>query len=178
MKKFLIVIAVLISSGSYAQITKMVLVKDQTFQMNGVQHGQPVEKVTKVFGLTINYDTGELNGVVNLIELDLLNKNVEPAADPEMDALKIKGFLPVEQIRYNQLEQAQYKVELELIIKEHVVPVLFNFDIIYVKNTQKKFHNVRAVANVNLEDFKINDMNGFEPQVNIILMFQMLNLQR
>src|SRR5210317_26380 len=118
MKKLLFFLMTLAISATYGQVTKMVQVRDQTFQMNGVQNNEPVEKKTKVFGLTINYETGELNGVVNLVELDLLNKGREASADPEQDALRIKGFLPLNDILYNTQEQQTYKVELELVIKD------------------------------------------------------------
>jgi hypothetical protein len=178
MKNLIIILIAFSFTGAYGQVTKMVQVKDQTFQMNGVQFNEPVEKKTKVFGLTINYETGELNGVVNLVELDLLNKGREASADPEQDALRIKGFLPLNDILYNKNEQQTYKVELELLIKDFAVPVLFDFNIAYFKNTQLKFHDVRAMGPVNLNDFNVEDLNGFEPEVNIIMMFQMLNLQR
>lgn len=178
MKKLLVILFIASLTGAYGQVTKMVQVKDQTFQMNGVQFGEPVEKKTKVFGLTVNYETGEINGVVNLVELDLLNKGREASADPEQDALRIKGFLPLNDILYNKNEQQQYKVELDLVIKEFTVTALFDFNIAYIKNTQLKLHDVRAIAPVNLNDFQVEDLNGFEPQVNIIMMFQMLNLQR
>jgi len=178
MKKLLFILMTLAISATYGQVTKMVQVRDQTFQMNGVQNNEPVEKKTKVFGLTINYETGELNGVVNLVELDLLNKGREESADPEQDALKIKGFLPLNDILYNTNEQQNYKVELDLIIREFTVTALFEFNIAYIKNTQMKFHDVRAMAPVNLNDFQVEDLNGFEPRVNVIMMFQMLNLQR
>jgi len=165
-------------SATYGQVTKMVQVRDQTFQMNGVQNNEPVEKKTRVFGLTVNYESGELNGVVNLVELDLLNKGREESADPEQDALKIRGFLPLNDILYNTNEQQNYKVELDLNIKDFTVTALFDFRIAYIKNTQMKLHDVRAIAPVNLDDFQVEDLNGFEPQVNIIMMFQMLNLQR
>ncbi len=178
MKNLLIIFLLFSFSGAFGQITKMVQVKDQVFQMNGVQYNQPVEKKTKIFGLTVNYETGEIKGVVNLVELDLLNKGRESSADPEQDALKIQGFLPMNDILYNTNEQQHYKVELDLIIKEFTVTALFDFNIAYVKNTQLKFHNVMANAPVNLLEFKVEDLNGFEPNVNIIMMFQMLNLQR
>jgi len=178
MRTFLTIICILSFSVGFSQITKMVQIRNQTFQMNAVQNGEPIEKKTKVFGLTVNYETGEINGVVNLVELDLLNKNRESSSDPQEDALKIRGFLPLNDILYNRQEQRLYKVELELIVKEFVVPVLFNFNIGYVKNTQVKFHDVRANGPVNLNDFNVEDLNGYEPDVNIILMFQMLNLQR
>lgn len=178
MRTILTIVLILFVSVTFSQITKMVLIKNQVFQMNGVQNDEPVEKKTRVFGLTVNYETGELKGVVNLVELDLLNKNIESSPDPEEDVLKIRGFLPLNDILYNQQEQRTYKVEMELIIKEFTVPVLFNFNIGYVKNTQVKFHDVKAYAPVNLVDFKVEDLNGFEPTVNILLMFQMLNLQR
>jgi hypothetical protein len=178
MKNLVILFLLFSFTGAYSQITKMVLIKDQLFQMNGVQYGEPVEKKTKIFGLTINYETGEINGVVNLIDIDLLNKHPEAEADQNQNILKIKGFLPLNDILYNRQEQQEYKVELELVVRDLTVPVLFNFNITFIKNTQMKFHDVRAFALVNLLDFKIEDLNGFEPQVNIILMFQMLNLQR
>jgi len=178
MKNILVVLMIFSFSGAFAQVTKMVQIRDQVFQMDGVQFEQPVEKKTKVFGLTINYETGEINGVVNLVEIDLLNKGRESSADPEQDALKIKGFLPLNDILYNTNEQQHYKVELDLIVKQFTVPVLFDFNIGYAKSTQVKFHNVVANAPVNLLDFKVEDLNGFEPDVNIIMMFQMLKLQR
>lgn len=178
MKYLFFILLAFTVSASCAQVTKMVQVKDQTFQMNGVQNNEPVEKKTKVFGLTVNYETGELNGVVNLIELDLLNKGREESPDPERNAMKIKGYLPLNDILYNTSEQQNYKVELDLIIKEFTVTALFEFNIAYIKNTQLKLHDVRAIAPVNLSDFQVEDLNGFEPMVNIIMMFQMLNLQR
>lgn len=174
----MILLFVFIVAEVPAQVTKMIQVKDQSFQMNGVQDGEAIEKKTKVFGLNINYETGELNGVVNLVELDLLNKGTEASADPEQDALRIKGFLPINDILYNQNEQQHYKVELDLVIKEYTLTALFEFNIAYVKNTRLKFHDVRANAPVNLNDLHIEDLNGFEPEVNVIMMFQMLNLQR
>jgi len=178
MKNLLIFILVFSCSGAFGQITKMVLIKNQTFQMNGVQYDQPVEKKTKIFGLTVNYETGELNGVVNLVDIDLLNKNPESSPDPEQDVLKIRGFLPLNDLLYNRQEQQHYKVELDFIINNFTVTVLFDFNIAFVKNTQVQFHDVRANANVNLLDFNVEDLNGFKPDVNILLMFQMLNLQR
>ena len=178
MKNLLIFILVFSCSGAFGQITKMVLIKNQTFQMNGVQYDQPVEKKTKTFGLTVNYETGELKGVVNLVDLDLLSKNKEASADPEQDALLIRGFLPLNDLLYNRQEQQHYKVELDLIIKNLTVTVLFDFNITFVKSTQVQFHDIRANANMNLLDFNVEDLNGFKPEVNIILMFQMMNLQR
>ena len=178
MKNLLIIALVFAFSGATGQVTKMAQVKDQTFQMNGVQYDQPVEKKTKTFGLTVNYETGELNGVINLVDIDMLNKDRESSPDPEMDALKIRGFLPLNDILYNMNEKQHYKVEMDLIIKEFTVTVLFDFNIAYFKNTQMNFHNVIANAPVNLLDFNIEDLNGFESQVNVIMMFQMLNMQR
>lgn len=178
MRTFLTIILVFSLSAGFSQITKMVLIKNQSFKMIGVQNGEAVEKETKVFGVKIDYETGEINGVVNLVELDLLNKDRESSADPEMDALRIQGFLPLDDIVFNQQQQRMYKVELEMKIKEFTVPVLFNFNIAFFKNTQSNFHDVRANAVVNLHNFNVEDLNGFEPEVNIILMFQMMNLQR
>ena len=92
--------------------------------------------------------------------------------------MKIRGFLPLNDILYNDNEQQNYKVELDLIIKEFTVTALFDFNMAYIKNTQLKLHDVRAIGSINLNDFQIEDLNGFEPMVNIIMMFQMLNLQR
>ena len=178
MKNLLIFILLLSFSGAFGQVTKMVLIKNQTFQMNGIQNDQPVEKKTKIFGLTVNYETGELNGVVNLVDIDLLNKNPEASADPEQDVLKIRGFLPLEDLLYNRQDRQNYKVEMDLIIKNFSHTVLFDFNIAFIKNSQLKFHDVIANANVNLLDFNVEDLNGFKPDVNIILMFQMMNLQR
>lgn len=179
MKKILFIALCFSFAMSYGQVTKMVMVKDQSFQMDGVQNGEHVEKKTKVFGVTVNYETGEFNGVVNLVELDLLNKGREETGDPDQDALKLQGFLPLNDILYNTNEEQEYKVELDLGIKDFKVPALFNFKIAYIKNTQMKFHYVVASADVNLLDFgKLEELNGFEPQVKIIIMFQMLNLQR
>lgn len=178
MTKILTIILLLIATIGQSQVTKMVMIKDQLFQMNGVQNGDAVEKKTNVFGLTVNYETGELNGVVNLVALDLLNKNIESSSDPERDALKIRGFLPLNDILYNQQEQRLYKVELELNIKELKVTGLFDFNIAYVKNSRSNFHDVIARGTLNLNDFKVQDANGFEPDIIIILKFQMLNLQR
>lgn len=178
MRNILIIVLFMIFGTGQAQITKMIQIRNQQFQMNGVQFDEPVEKKTKIFGLTVNNETGEINGVVNLVELDLLNKGRESSADPEQDALKIRGFLPLNDILYNKQEQRTYKVELELSIKEFVVTSLFDFNIANVKNSMRDFHDVIATTSLNLDDFKVKDKNGFEPEVSLILTFQMLNQQR
>lgn len=178
MNKLLTIIILLVTASGQAQITKMVQVKNQHFQMNGVQNGEFVEKKTNIFGLSVNYETGEINGVVNLVALDLLNKGKESSSDPEEDALKIRGFLPLNEILYNKQEQRLYKVELELSIKNHSVTGIFDFNIASVKNSRSNFHDVVATGKLNLLDFKVNDTNGFENDVIIVLKFQMLNLQR
>lgn len=178
MKNFLLFLLLFSVTGAFGQATKMVMIRDQVFQMNGVQFQQPVEKKTNVFGLTVDYETGAIKGVVNLVELDLLNKDRESSADPELDALKIQGFLPLNDILYNRNENQHYTVELDLIIKQFTVTALFEMQIVYVKSTQTNFHNVIANTSVNLLDFKVEDLNGFEPNVNIIMIFQMMNLQK
>jgi hypothetical protein len=178
MRYILIISFFLIFGAGQAQVTKMIQIRNQHFQMNGVQFDEPVEKKTNAFGLTVNNETGEIKGVVNLVELDLLNKGRESSADPEQDALKIRGFLPLNDILYNKQEQRTYKVELELIIKEFVVTSLFDFNIAYVKNSLTDFHDVIATTTLNLYDFKVKDTNGFESEVGLILTFQMLNQQR
>lgn len=178
MKNFLLFLLLFSVTGAFGQATKMVMIRDQVFQMNGVQFQQPVEKKTNVFGLTVDYETGAIKGVVNLVELDLLNKDRESSADPELDALKIQGFLPLNDILYNRNENQHYTVELDLIIKQFTVTALFEMQIVYVKSTQTNFHNVIANTSVNLLDFKVENLNGFEPNVNIIMIFQMMNLQK
>lgn len=177
--KNLVIIALLFSlTGAYSQTTKMIMIRDQTFQMIGEQYGEAVEKSTKNYALAVDYVTGEINGVVNLIELDLLNKHPEAEADPDMNNLKINGYFPLNELLYNQQEQQEYKIQLDLVVRDITVPVLFDFTVIYISNTITDFHEVRAVAPVNLLDFEIGDLNSFEPQVNIILTFQMLRAQR
>ena len=113
----------------------------------------------------------------------VLTRDVEPLRpltyeENVGDALKIRGFLPLNDILYNQQEQRLYKVELELNIKELKVTGLFDFNIAYIKNSRSNFHDVIARGTLNLSDFKVQDTNGFEPDITIIMKFQMLNLQR
>jgi len=166
----LFLFAFIISAPAFSQ--KQLEFMNQRFEFNAVRDGQPVRQETKDFGLNINYDTGEFFAKINLSESRLYADEELEYRIPGDEYLEIRGFIPVAEVFENNSESQTLKVELNVTHLSNIVPVVFTFNLNRIKNSSKQF----TIFNINgpalLGDFGIEDLKGYEPQVNIVLSFQ------
>jgi hypothetical protein len=151
---------------------KQIQLKDQRFEMNAVREGKPVKVETKKFGLILNYETGEFYAKINLTDSRLYADDEFEFRIPGDEILEITGIIPINEIINNQEQTKQYIYELEVKHLSANVPVVFTFDLGYISNSARGFTIFRVNGNINLLDFEVQDLKGYEPEVNLFLGFQ------
>jgi len=145
---------------------------NQRFELIAERNGQPVRLETKDFGLRINYETGAFFAKVNLTEARLFSDDEVEYRIPGDEFLEITGFVPVNQIYDNNNQKQNLKVELNLKHLGSNIPVVFNVDLTRIKNASRGFTIFNMSGNINLRDFGVEDLKGYEPEVRIALEFQ------
>ncbi len=151
---------------------KQIQIKDQRFEMNAVREGQPVKVETKKYGLKLNYETGEFYARINLTEARLYSDEEVEFRIPGDEILEIEGVIPINEIIDNQAQQRQYIYELNVKHLSANIPVVFTFDAAYIKNTARGFTIFRVNGKINLLDFEVQDLKGYDPEVDLFLGFQ------
>ncbi len=166
----LLLMVVLISGFVAAQ--KQIQIKNQRFEMNAIRNGQPVHLETKNYSLSINYDTGEFFARINITESRLYTDEEMEYRIPGDEILEITGIIPINEIIDNQALKQQYVFELNVTHISTNVNVVFTFDATHIKNSNRGFTVFRVSGTVNLLDFGVKDLKGYEPEVEFLMDFQ------
>lgn len=145
---------------------------NQRFEFNAVRDGQPVRQETKDFALNINYDTGEFFAKINLSKSRLYADEELEYRIPGDEYLEITGFIPVAEVFENNSESQTLKVELNVKHLSNIAPVVFTFNLNRIKNSSQQFTIFNISGPAQLSDFGVEDLKGYEPEVNIVLFFQ------
>jgi len=171
MKKLIpLILIVFVSGFLYGQ--KYIQVKDQVFSMNAIRNGEPVKVETKNFGINLNYETGEFLAKINIEESRLYPDNEVEFRIPGDEIIEITGIIPIDEIIDNQEQIRKYVFELEVKHLHTNVPVVFTFNAGYISNTANGFTIFRVNGKINLLDFGVEDLKGYEPEVELGLNFQ------
>lgn len=145
---------------------------NQHFEIIADRSGQPVRLETKDFGLNINYETGELFAKINLTEARLYADEEVEYRIPGDEFLEISGFIPINQIFDNNSQEQKLTVELNVKHMNSYVPTVFEINLTRIKNASRGFTFFKIVGLINLLDFNVEDLRGYNPEVNIVLDFQ------
>jgi len=151
---------------------------NQRFQFVAERDSQPVKLETKDFGLRINYETGEFFAKINLTEARLYSDEEVEYRIPGDEYLEISGFIPINQIFDNNSQKQKLTVELNVKHLNANVPAVFDFNLTRLKNASRGFTLFNIVGEVNLLDFNVEDLRGYNPEVKIVLDFQAVMVGR
>lgn len=165
-----IALAMLISSSLFSQ--KQLQFLNQRFEFDAVRNGHPVRMETRDYGLNINYDTGEFFAKINLTESRLFSDEEVEYRIPGDEYLEITGFIPVTEIFENNSQNQTLKAELNVQHLGNNLPVVFTINLNRLKNATGKFTIFNISGSANLNDFGVEDLKGYEPEVSIVLDFQ------
>lgn len=167
---FVTIVALLTMAPAFPQ--KQLEIMNQRFEIRAIRNGEPVRQETKDFGLKINYETGELYARVNLTKARLFSDEEVEYRIPGSEFLEISGFIPINQIIDNNSVNQTLSVELNLNHMSNEVPVVFKMTLTRIKNASRGFTLVNLNGPTNLRDFGVEDLKGYEPEINIVLEFQ------
>ncbi|MCD4747542.1 MAG: hypothetical protein K8R58_14700 [Bacteroidales bacterium] len=153
---------------------KRIQIKNQGFELQGVNNSEPIKKETKNFNVSINYVTGDFYAGVNLKNIRLFSDSLIPEDERNAnnDLVTITGSIPINEIIYSQQVNQNYKIELIVKNRDKEVTAIFDFIVNYVKNSYANFHIIYASATLNLNDFNIKELFDFEPEIKLNMNFQ------
>lgn len=150
------------------------VIKNQKIEVYATRNDEPVHKSTREAHITINFETGEFYCGVQLKDLQLLNEDELPEGIERRDGpyFQIKGVMPCREMIYNDASDQQYKVEMELINNDQILPVVFE---VYVKNYQQTYGGFRqfiGAADIDLRDLGNDELQGYKPEIKLVFSFQ------
>jgi len=140
--------------------------------MNAIRNGAPVKVETKNFGLKLNYETGEFYARINMTESRLYADEDVEYRIPGDEILEITGIIPINEIIDNRAQKQQYVYELNVKHLSANVTVVFTFDVGHISNTNRGFTMFRINGRINLMDFEVEDLKGYDPEVELLMDFQ------
>ena len=152
---------------------KQIQVKNQQFEINAVRNNLPVHVETRDVGVVLNYKTGDFLARIDLSETRLFSEDdVENERFPGDEILKITGNLPINQIIDDQSEEKEYVFDLDIDYISNIVPSNFRFNVTKIPNSARNFSIVTMTTKVSLSDFGVENLKGYEPEIELVLYFQ------
>ncbi|MFO8128837.1 MAG: hypothetical protein R6T99_02915 [Bacteroidales bacterium] len=170
MKKILIALILSISLTGYSQ--KHLQIKDQKIEITGVWNGEPAKAQTGNFRVMLNYETGRLDIVLDLSNLDLIPEQEKSGAAPKENIVRITGNLPLEIIQYSEDTDQSYTVELHFLHEENTVTRLFDLAVKNYSNQRSGLHRFIASTQMDPGKFFNNNMDSAGEKITIIVSFQ------
>lgn len=171
-KTILFIFVILFTIPLFSQ--KRLEVLNTKFEFNAVRNNQPVRLETKDFGLNLNYQTGDFFSKINLTEARLYSDSEIEYRIPGDEFLEITGNIPINEILDNNNQKQMLSIELNVMHLNKIVPVVFNFEINKIENTARGFTLFNVSGLIFLADFGVEDLKGYEPEVQIVLNFQVM----
>lgn len=151
---------------------KYIQIMNQRFEMSAIRNGQPVKVETRDYGLSINYDTGEFYARINITESRLYSDDEVEYRIPGDEILEIQGIIPIIEILDNKSMNREYIFELNVKHLSTNVVVAFTFNTTQISNSSRGFTAFRVSGKINLLEFGVQDLKGYDPEVDLILDFQ------
>jgi hypothetical protein len=171
-KTLLFIFVILLTTPLFSQ--KGFEVLNTKFELNAVRNGQPVRLETKDFGLKVNYQTGEFFSKINLTKARLYADSEIEYRIPGDEFLEITGNIPINEILDNSNQKQILSIELNVNHLSTIVPVVFHFEINKLENTARGFTLFNVSGPISLTDYGVEDLKGYEPEVQIVLNFQLM----
>ncbi len=153
---------------------KMHLIQSPLFQIIGEKNNKEVTWLTNDVSVNIT-DEGDINIVVGISNLHPVD-SFPPLNVVYDNHLKIKGNIPPDELFYNVQDNQNYTSHLTFETDNKNIENEFNIFITYDKVIKSR--NVVFETEINLNDFPDIKIKNFEPEVKLMLIFDILQKNR
>jgi len=159
MKKFLVVLVMLISLNIFSQ-------KDFYFsyprcEITGVFNGELIKRQSKNIKAGLDDFSHDFIAIVGFDDFDVKNKISGEDIQFHKTVMKIKGQIPLDDMRANNKQIQNYQAELEVIFPDVTITSLFNIEVQYFANGKEGFRVVRMRTKIPIDD-SFKKLKGFE----------------
>jgi hypothetical protein len=150
------------------------MIKNQKIEIYATRDGEQIHKETREAHIILNYITGDFFCGIQQRELQLLSDEELPEdiERSERPYFKITGKMPAEQMIYDKSTDQRYKVDMNVIIRDQTVPIVFDVLIKNYKQANGGFRQFICSADFDYRDIGITEFAGYNPEVKLVVSFQ------
>lgn len=158
-----------INSG-YSQ--KSIQIKDQYLEIRAVQNGEAIKMEITDFVISIDYETGEFLAKVDFENPNLFQNEIENRDRiPGGEIVEINGNIPIREILDDQSSNLSMTYELTISYTGNEEIILFDFNMMDIPTSPNNAKIFQSQGTMDLNDFEIEDLNGFDSEVLLYLEF-------
>ena len=171
-KSFQIIFLIIVCLNVQSQNTH--LIQSPLFQIIGENNNKEVTYLTNDVSINIS-DQGDIDIVVGISNLHSVDSF--PSLNVVYDNhLKISGNVPPDNLFYNLQDNQKYTSELTFLSNNENIEKQFNIIIAYDRVTKNR--NVVFETEINLNDFPDIKIRNIEPEVKLMIIFDILQKHR
>jgi len=159
MKKFLVVLAIFIGFNAFSQ-TGFYFSYAQC-EIIGVFNGDLIKRQSKNVKAGLDDFTHDFIAIVGFDDFNVKNKITGEDIQFNETLMKIKGQIPLDDMRGNNKQVQNYQAELEIIFPDETITSLFNIEVQYFANGKEGFRVVRMRTEIPIDD-SFEKLKGFE----------------
>ena len=167
---FFCIASLLIIITGYSQ--NSLQIKDQRFEIHAVQYEKSSRVETNDYGLNINYETGDLLATINLVNSTLYNEEEVKNRIPGGEIIEISGTIPINEIMDGEASNQTYNYELSVRYTGNLVMTGFQFNVIDIPTSSQNVKIFQVQGTIDLRDFEIENLKGYDPEVVLYMDFQ------
>lgn len=144
-------------------------------EITGVFNGELIKRESKNVRAGLDDFSQDFLAVVNFDDFRVKNKVTGEDLDFNQQLMKIKGQIPLDDMRSNTKQMQNYKMELEIIFPNQTINTLFNMEVQYFANGEG-FRVVRMRAEIEVPE-ENERLKGFEKTLFIDLTYHIYKLK-
>ncbi len=159
MKKFLVVLVMFIGFNSFSQ--KGFYFSYAQCEIIGVFNGELIKRQSKNVKAGLDDFSQDFIALVGFEDFNVKNKITGEDIDFHEIIMKIKGQIPLDEMRGSNKQVQNYQAELEVIFPDITITSLFNIEIQYFANGKEGFRVVRMRTEIPIDE-SFEKLKGFE----------------
>lgn len=168
-KIFLFLASLLIIISGYSQ--QSLQVENQKLEIRAVKNEEPTKIDISDFEFYIDYETGELLAKIDLYNTDIFDEEKKEDRIPGGEEIEINGIIPINEILDEESYDRSFTYELRVTFTDKDVTILFDFIVMDIPTSQNNAKIFQVQGTMDLRDFEIENLMGYEPEVMLFLEF-------
>ena len=174
MKKVLLVIVLFV--GFFVNAQESFYFNYARCEIVGVFNGELIKRESKNVKAGLDNFSHDFVVVVNFNDFEIKNKITGENIDFEEYTMRIKGQIPLDEMRTNKKQVQNYQAELEVIFPEQTITALFDIEVQYFSNGGG-FRVVRMKTELDISEINNEKLKDFEKKLFLEVSYNIYKLK-
>ncbi len=150
MKNFLIVLVIFIGLNAFSQTS--FYFSYPRCEITGVLNGELIRHETKNVKAGLDDFSHDFIAVIGFNDFSVKNKITGEDINFNNFGMKIKGQIPLNDMRVNNKQVQNYTAELDVVFPNETITSIFNIEVQYFANGKEGFRVVRMKTEIPIDD--------------------------